>query len=112
AAASSRAQRRGTGGRILGATYLPRKFKSAIAVPPVNDVDIFSNDLGFIAIIEDGALQGFNLTVGGGLGTSHGESATYPRLADVVGFLEPGQLLTGAEEVGTTQRDFVARSNR
>jgi sulfite reductase (NADPH) hemoprotein beta-component len=81
-------------------------------VPPVNDVDIFSNDLGFIAIIEDGALVGFNLTVGGGLGTSHGESATYPRLADVVGFLEPRQLLTVAEAVVTTRRDFGDRSNR
>jgi sulfite reductase (NADPH) hemoprotein beta-component len=97
---------------IYGPTYLPRKFKSAIAVPPVNDVDIFSNDLGYIAIIDDGALVGFNLTVGGGLGTSHGESATYPRLADVVGFLEPGQLLTVAEAVVTTQRDFGDRSNR
>ena len=97
---------------IYGPTYLPRKFKSAIAVPPVNDVDIFSNDLGFIAIIEDRVLQGFNLTVGGGLGTSHGESATYPRLADVVGFLEPGQLLTVAEAVVTTQRDFGDRSDR
>jgi sulfite reductase (NADPH) hemoprotein beta-component len=97
---------------IYGPTYLPRKFKSAIAVPPVNDVDIFANDLGFIAIIENGELKGFNLTVGGGLGTSHGESATYPRLADVVGFLEPGQLLTVAEAVVTTQRDFGDRSNR
>ncbi len=97
---------------IYGPTYLPRKFKSAIAVPPVNDVDIFANDLGFIAIIEDGELKGFNLTVGGGLGTSHGEAATYPRLADVVGFLTPGQLLTVAEAVVTTQRDFGDRSDR
>jgi sulfite reductase (NADPH) hemoprotein beta-component len=97
---------------IYGPTYLPRKFKSAIAVPPVNDVDIFANDLGFIAIIEDGELKGFNLTVGGGLGTSHGEAATYPRLADVVGFLTPGQLLTVAEAVVTTQRDFGDRSER
>jgi sulfite reductase (NADPH) hemoprotein beta-component len=97
---------------IYGPTYLPRKFKSAIAVPPVNDVDIFANDLGFIAILEDGELKGFNLTVGGGLGTSHGEAATYPRLADVVGFLTPGQLLTVAEAVVTTQRDFGDRSER
>jgi sulfite reductase (NADPH) hemoprotein beta-component len=97
---------------VYGPTYLPRKFKSAIAVPPVNDVDVFSNDLGFIAIIEDGTLKGFNLAVGGGLGTSHGESATYPRLADVVGFLEPGQLLAVAEAVVTTQRDFGDRTNR
>ena len=97
---------------VYGPTYLPRKFKAAIAVPPVNDVDIYSNDLGFIAIVADGELQGFNLTVGGGLGTSHGEAATYPRLADVVGFLTPGQLLTVAEAVVTTQRDFGDRGNR
>jgi sulfite reductase (NADPH) hemoprotein beta-component len=97
---------------IYGPTYLPRKFKAAIAVPPLNDVDVFANDLGFIAILKDGELQGFNLTVGGGLGTSHGEAATYPRLADVVGFLEPGQLLPVAEAVVTTQRDFGDRSNR
>jgi sulfite reductase (NADPH) hemoprotein beta-component len=97
---------------IYGPTYLPRKFKAAIAVPPLNDVDVFANDLGFIAILKDGELQGFNLTVGGGLGTSHGEAATYPRLADVVGFLEPGQLLTVAEAVVTTQRDFGDRGNR
>ena len=97
---------------IYGTTYLPRKFKAAIAVPPYNDVDLFANDLGFIAILERGELSGFNLTVGGGLGTTHGESATYPRLADVVGFLTPGQLLAVAEAVVTTQRDFGDRTNR
>ena len=97
---------------IYGSTYLPRKFKAAIAVPPLNDVDIFANDLGFIAIVEDGELQGFNLTVGGGLGTTHGEPDTYPRLADVVGFLKPEQLLAVAEAVVTTQRDFGNRSSR
>jgi sulfite reductase (NADPH) hemoprotein beta-component len=97
---------------IYGPTYLPRKFKAAIAVPPVNDVDIFAQDLGFIAIVEDGELAGFNVTVGGGLGTTHGEPGTYPRLADVVGFVEPGQLLAVAEAVVTTQRDFGDRTNR
>ena len=97
---------------IYGTTYLPRKFKAAIAVPPYNDVDLFANDLGFIAILERGELSGFNLTVGGGLGTTHGESATYPRLADVVGFLTPDQLLAVAEAVVTTQRDFGDRTNR
>jgi sulfite reductase (NADPH) hemoprotein beta-component len=97
---------------VYGPTYLPRKFKAAIAVPPVNDVDVFANDLGFIAIIEQGELAGFNLTVGGGLGTSHGEPATYPRLADVVGFLRPEKLLAVAEAVVTTQRDFGDRTNR
>jgi sulfite reductase (NADPH) hemoprotein beta-component len=98
--------------QILGPTYLPRKFKSAIAVPPVNDVDIFAHDLGFIAIVEGGRLAGFNLTAGGGLGATHGDGKTYPRLAEVVGFLEPEQLIAVAEAVVTTQRDFGDRSER
>jgi sulfite reductase (NADPH) hemoprotein beta-component len=97
---------------IYGPTYLPRKFKAAIAVPPVNDVDVFAQDLGFIAVVEGGELQGFNLTVGGGLGASHGDATTYPRLADLVGFLRPEQLLAVAEAVVTTQRDFGNREVR
>jgi len=97
---------------IYGATYLPRKFKAAIAVPPINDVDLYSNDLGFIAIIENGELLGFNLAVGGGLGSTHGDASTYPRLADVVGFHAPEHLLVFAEAVVTTQRDFGDRTNR
>ncbi|MDP4878833.1 MAG: sulfite reductase, partial [Opitutales bacterium] len=53
---------------LYGKTYLPRKFKIAVAIPPYNDVDIFANCLGFIAIVEDGKLAGFNVTVGGGMG--------------------------------------------
>ena len=97
---------------ILGRNYLPRKFKCGFAIPPSNDVDVFSQDLGFIAIIEGGVLRGFNVCVGGGLGATHGESATYPRLADVIGFVTPNQLLALAEAVVTTQRDFGDRSNR
>jgi len=97
---------------IYGPTYLPRKFKAAIAVPPVNDVDVFAHDLGFIAIVEDGELVGFNLAVGGGLGATHGDPTTYPRLADVVGFLKPEHLLAVAEAVVTTQRDFGNRAVR
>ena len=97
---------------VLGANYLPRKFKAAIAVPPVNDVDIFAQDLGFIAIAEEGRLAGFNLTAGGGLGATHGDAKTFPRLADVVGFLPPDRLLEAAEAVVTTQRDFGDRSER
>ena len=97
---------------IYGPTYLPRKFKVALAVPPVNDVDVFGHDLGFIAIVQDGVLAGFNLTVGGGLGATHGEPETYARLADVVGFLRPEQLLAVAEAVVTAQRDFGDRANR
>lgn len=97
---------------IYGATYLPRKFKAALVVPPVNDVDVYAHDLGFIAIIEDGELAGFNVSVGGGLGTTHGEPSTFPRLADVIGFVRPDQLLAVAEAVVTTQRDHGDRSNR
>jgi sulfite reductase (NADPH) hemoprotein beta-component len=97
---------------LYGPAYLPRKFKAAIAVPPVNDVDVFAHDLGFIAIVEDGELQGFNLTVGGGMGATHGDAETHPRLADVVGFLRPEQLLAVAEAVLTTQRDFGNRAVR
>ena len=97
---------------ILGRTYLPRKFKCGIAIPPSNDVDVYSQDLGFIAVIDHGALRGFNVCVGGGLGTTHGEPATYPRLADLIGFVTPEQLLAVAEAVVTTQRDFGDRSNR
>ena len=100
---------------IYGPTYLPRKFKAAIVVPPVNDVDVFAHDLGFIAIpssTDPTALAGFNVTAGGGLGVTHGDAATYPRLADVLGFIEPGRLLAVAEAIVTTQRDFGDRSNR
>ncbi len=97
---------------VYGQSYLPRKFKAAIAVPPCNDVDVFAHDLGFIAIVEDGRLAGFNLTVGGGLGATHGDPKTFPRLADLAGFLAPESLLAVAEAVVTTQRDFGDRTNR
>lgn len=98
---------------LYGPVYLPRKFKTALAIAPDNDVDVLAHDLGFIAIVaEDGSLAGFNLSVGGGMGTSHGEPATFPRLADVVGFLPPARLLKVAETVLAIQRDFGDRSNR
>ncbi len=99
---------------ILGQLYLPRKFKTAVVVPPHNDVDIYSQDLGFIAILDDEsrALLGFNLTVGGGLGATHGEPQTYPRLADLIGFLTPDQVLKVAETVVMIQRDFGDRTDR
>lgn len=97
---------------IYGDTYLPRKFKSVVALPPVNDVDIFAHDLGFIAIVEDGELVGFNVTVGGGLGMTHGDQGTFPRLADVIGFCAPDQVRDVSEHVVTVQRDFGDRTNR
>src|SRR5262249_741904 len=74
---------------LYGKRYLPRKFKTGFAIPPLNDVDVFTNDLGFVAIVEDGRLAGYNLLAGGGLGMSHNNAATFPRLADVIGFLAP-----------------------
>jgi sulfite reductase (NADPH) hemoprotein beta-component len=97
---------------VYGTSFLPRKFKTAIAVPPSNDVDVFAHDLGFIAIVEQGRLVGFNLTVGGGLGSTHGDPATYPRLADVAGFLPVDAILAVAEAVIATQRDYGDRTNR
>jgi sulfite reductase (NADPH) hemoprotein beta-component len=97
---------------LYGPTYLPRKFKAAVVLPPHNDVDIFTQDLGFIAIVEKGKLIGFNLTAGGGLGATHGESATFPRLADVIGYFPKERLNEVAAAVMTTQRDFGDRTNR
>ncbi len=98
---------------IYGKTYLPRKFKIAVAIPPSNDVDVFTNDLGFIAIAgDDGSIEGCNVTAGGGMGMTHGELDTYPRTADVLGFCRTGDVLAVAEAVVTTQRDWGDRANR
>jgi sulfite reductase (NADPH) hemoprotein beta-component len=97
---------------MYGPTYLPRKFKIAIAVPPSNDVDVTAHDVGLIAIVEDGRLAGFNVTAGGGLGMTHGEPATFPNLGSCVGFCRPEQVLDVAEKILTTQRDFGDRTNR
>lgn len=93
--------------------YLPRKFKIAIAIPPSNDVDLFTNDLGLIAIVENNELKGFNIVVGGGLGTTHGNASTYPRLGDVLGFTDTEEkTLKAVYEVLTVQRDFGNRVER
>ena len=97
---------------LYGKTYLPRKFKTAFAIPPLNDVDIFTNCLGFIAIVERGELVGYNLIAGGGLGMSHGNVQTFPRIADVIGFLTPEHLVDVAKAVVTVHRDFGDRTNR
>jgi len=97
---------------IYGKTYLPRKFKTGFAVPPSNDIDVYTQDLGFIAIGEEGRLLGYNLSVGGGLGMSHGDTKTYPRLANVIGYLPREKVVEVAEKVLTVQRDFGDRTNR
>lgn len=92
--------------------YLPRKFKIAIAIPPYNDVDLFTNDIGLTAIIEDDVLIGFNVAAGGGMGTTHGNTETYPRLATSLGFVNKDDVLKVVYEIATTQRDFGNRSDR
>src|SRR5581483_3093643 len=98
---------------IYGKTYLPRKFKIVVAVPPSNDVDVFAHDLGFIAILDKkNEIVGYNVTVGGGMGMTHGEPATYPRIADVMGFCKLDEAVAVAEAVVTVQRDWGDRVDR
>jgi sulfite reductase (NADPH) hemoprotein beta-component len=97
---------------IYGKYYLPRKFKIVVAVPPSNDVDVFAHDLGYIAIVEKGDVVGYNLTLGGGMGMTHGELDTFPRTADLMGFCTPDQAVDVAEKVVLVQRDFGNRTIR
>jgi sulfite reductase (NADPH) hemoprotein beta-component len=98
---------------MYGPYYLPRKFKIAIAVPPTNDTDVFCHDVGFIAIVSpEGTLQGFNVTIGGGMGVTHSMKKTYPRLGTVIGFITPEQGCAVAEKIMLVQRDHGDRTNR
>ena len=98
---------------IYGQAYLPRKFKIGFAIPPLNDVDVFAQDLGYIAILDEaGTLLGYNVSIGGGMGATHGDPETYPRLGNVIGFATPGQVVAVAEAVVTAQRDFGNRAVR
>ncbi|HEX8314091.1 MAG TPA: NADPH-dependent assimilatory sulfite reductase hemoprotein subunit [Flavisolibacter sp.] len=92
--------------------YLPRKFKIAVAIPPNNDVDVFANDVGLIAIVENEKLVGFNLAVGGGLSATHGNPANYPRIATVIGYVPEENIMKAVYEVLTVQRDYGNRSDR
>ena len=97
---------------ILGKNYLPRKFKTAVVIPPDNEVDIHSNDLGFVAIEENGHLVGFNVLVGGGLSSEHGNTTTYPNTSYEFGYVPLNHTLHCAEAVVSTQRDWGDRSDR
>lgn len=97
---------------IYGEAYLPRKFKIGFAIPPYNDVDVFAQDLGFIAIAKDGVLNGYNVSVGGGMGATHNDVETYSRIGTTLGFITPDQVTTIAEAVITTQRDWGNRVQR
>src|SRR5882724_8666161 len=97
---------------LYGKTYLPRKFKTAFVIPPLNDIDVFTNDIGFVAIEEGGKLTGYTLLAGGGLGMSHNNAQTFPRIADVIGFVTPEKIEAVAKAVVTVHRDFGDRTNR
>ncbi len=97
---------------ILGRTYLPRKFKIAVAIPPLNDVDAFAHEIGLIAIVESGRIAGYDVAVGGGMGMTHGEPDTFPRTGDVIGFSRPEQVLAVCEQIVTIQRDWGDRADR
>jgi len=97
---------------LYGKTYLPRKFKTAFVIPPLNDIDVYTNCIGFVAIVENGNLAGYNLLAGGGMGMSHNNVQTYPRLADVIGFVTREQIVAAAQAVVTMHRDFGDRTNR
>ncbi len=97
---------------VLGENYLPRKFKTTVVIPPHNDIDVHANDLNFVAIAEHGKLIGFNVLVGGGLAMTFGDNSTYPRKAEVLGFIGLEHTLKVAEHVVTVQRDYGDRVNR
>ncbi len=97
---------------IYGKTYLPRKFKIAVAFPGDNCIDLYSNDLGIIPEVKDGKILGFNLLVGGGFGVTHGITTTYPRLASPFCFVEPNELLDISKAIVLVQRDFGNRADR
>ncbi|ODA66020.1 Sulfite reductase [NADPH] hemoprotein beta-component [Methyloligella halotolerans] len=97
---------------LYGKTYLPRKFKIGFVLPPTNDIDVYAQDLGFIAIVEKGKLVGFNVAIGGGMGRIDRNPNSYPRLADVIGFVEVEDVLPMIEAVMSTQRDYGNRADR
>lgn len=99
--------------QLYGKTYLPRKFKIAIAIPPNNDVDVLANDIGLIAVVENNELKGFNIAVGGGMSATHGNASTYPRVASIIGFADTEEkTMKAVYEIVTIQRDYGNRSDR
>ena len=97
---------------IYGATYLPRKFKTAFALPEDNCIDIYTQDLGFLAIVENGRIVGYNVLVGGSMGVTPSAKKTFPALAKPMTFVTPDQVIAVAEAVVKVQRDFGNRVDR
>jgi sulfite reductase (NADPH) hemoprotein beta-component len=97
---------------LYGKTYLPRKFKIGFVIPPTNDIDVYAQDLGFIAIVSQGKLEGFNVAIGGGMGRTDQAPLTYPRLADVIGHVPFDKCLAVIDATMTLQRDYGDRVDR
>jgi sulfite reductase (NADPH) hemoprotein beta-component len=97
---------------FYGRTYLPRKFKIGFVIPPSNDIDVYTQDLGFIAVAGPEGLEGFNVSIGGGMGRSDQDPNTYPRLADVIGYIPKDRVIAAADAVMGVQRDFGNRAER
>ena len=97
---------------LYGKTYLPRKFKFAITVEGDNGIDLYTNDMALVATVRNGAIQGYFVFAGGGMGMTHNKPETYPRLADLVGWIPADQLIACAEAVVGVHRDFSDRTNR
>lgn len=97
---------------LYGKTYLPRKFKTGITLPDDNDVDIYAQDLGFIALVKDGRIVGWNVLVGGGMGMSHGNPNTFPFLAKPVCSIAVDDIVKTAEAVVKLYRDHGNRGDR
>ncbi|MCA9139447.1 MAG: NADPH-dependent assimilatory sulfite reductase hemoprotein subunit [Planctomycetales bacterium] len=97
---------------LYGPTYLPRKFKMGIALPDDNCIDIYTQDLGFLAIVRDGTIIGYNVLVGGGMGTTPALKKTYPALAKRMAFCTPDQAVEVSKAIIKVQRDNGNREDR
>lgn len=98
---------------LYGPTYLPRKFKITIAIPPHNDTDVYAHDIGLISIKgEDGHLVGFNLLAGGGMGATHNNKKTYPQTGRMMGYVPADEVHIACEKIMLVQRDHGDRKNR
>ena len=97
---------------LYGPTYLPRKFKMGIALPEDNCIDIYTQDIGLLAIVRDDQIVGYNVLVGGGMGTTPAKKTTYPALAKRMAFAKPEQVVGVCQAILKVQRDNGNREDR
>ncbi len=97
---------------IYGTVYLPRKFKTGIALPEDNCIDIYTQDMGFLAIVENNKIVGYNVLAGGGMGTTPSADKTFPAIAKEICYVTPDQVLAVGEAIVKVQRDFGNRADR